>query len=163
MRAALMAAAGLAVALLAGSALATPIPDAGLTLSETASWLQGQGYAAHEEASGDTSVPGVAPSHLMFDYEGVRVGVYLLDCKEGRCGSMQFAVGWSTHGKFDISQMNRWNRQKRWCRGYYDDENDPWIEMDVDLTPGGSFELLNDDFATFKNACLAQFRQMYNL
>jgi len=156
-------AAAVSAALFAGVAQAAPIPDTGLTLSEVAGWLQGQGYKPREEPSTDTSAPGVAASHLEFDYDGVKVGAYLFDCKEGRCGSLQFATGWATHGKFDTSQMNRWNRRKRWCRGYFDSENDPWIEMDVDLTPGGSFELLDDNFATYRNACIGQFRRMYDL
>ena len=153
----------LSAALFAGVAQATPIPDDGVTMSEMTAWLQGQGFHTEEERSSDTSVSGVAATHLVFDYEGVKVGLYLFDCKAGRCGSVQFAVGWATHGRFDTTQMNRWNRDKRWCRGYFDAENDPWLEMDVDLTPGGTYELLNDDFATYKNACIGPFKQMYNL
>ncbi len=163
MRAGFIAAASLAASLFAGAAQATPIPDSGLTIAEAAGWLQGQGYASRQETSAGSAPADVAPTHLVFDYEGVKIGLYLFDCKAGRCGSVQFAAGWATHGKFDTRQMNTWNRDKRWCRGYFDSENDPWVEMDVDLTPGGSYELLNDDFATFKNACLSGFRQMYNL
>jgi hypothetical protein len=159
----LMATAVLAAALVTGAARATPIPDSGVTMSEIRGWLQGLGYAPTEENSTDTSVPGVAATHLMVDYEGAKLGVYLFDCKSGRCGSVQFATGWSTHGKFDTSQMNHWNSTNRWCRGYFDSENDPWLEMDVDLTPGGSYELLNDNLATYRNACLDEFRKMYDL
>ncbi len=31
-------------------------------------------------------------------------------------------------------------------RAYVDKVNDPWLEYDVDLTPGGSYELLKDEF-----------------
>ena len=146
-----------AAVLIAGAAHATPLPEGGLSLSETMVWLQGQGYDPSQEKGTDGS------THLLFNYNGVKLGVYLYDCSGARCGSIQFAVGWATHGKFDISQMNRWNRQKRWCRGYFDAENDPWLEMDVDLTPGGTYELLNDNFATYRNACISEFRKMYDL
>ncbi|HEY1425777.1 MAG TPA: YbjN domain-containing protein [Caulobacteraceae bacterium] len=162
MRGGLIATSMFFAAMLGGAAQATPIPSEGVTMAEIRGWLQGLGYAPQEENSTDTSVPGVAATHLTFDYQGVKLGVYLFDCKAGRCGSVQFASGWATHGKFDTSQMNHWNRSNRWCRGYFDSENDPWLEMDVDLTPGGSYELLNDNLATYRNACLGEFRKMYN-
>jgi hypothetical protein len=157
MRAGIFTAGVLAAVLAAGAAKATQIPDGGLTLAEAASWLHDQGYAPEPE----TGIDG--KQDLRFMYQGVRMGLYMYDCAGDRCGSLQFAVGWATHGKFDTSQMNRWNREKRWCRGYFDAENDPWLEMDVDLTPGGSYELLNDEFATFRNACLTEFQRMYDL
>jgi Putative bacterial sensory transduction regulator len=58
--------------------------------------------------------------------------------------------------------MNEWNRDKRWCRGYFDRVSDPWVEEDVDLTPGGTYELLNDSFATFRH-CVDDFTSMYGL
>ena len=156
MRAGLFTAGALAAALFAGGANATPIPDGGLTRAEVASWLQGQGYASEPVADKDGT------QHLLFMYQAAKVGVYMYDCSGDRCGSLQFSVGWATHGKFDISQMNRWNRDKRWCRGYFDDVNDPWVERDVDLTPGGSYEMLKDElFDVFKN-CIINFKAMYN-
>jgi hypothetical protein len=157
MRASLFTTGALAAALFAGATNATPIPDGGLTRAEVASWLQTQGYASEAVADNDGT------QHLRFTYQDVRVGVYMFDCSGDRCGSLQFSVGWATHGKFDTSQMNRWNRDKRWCRGYFDAENDPWVERDVDLSPGGSYDMLKDElFDVFKN-CIINFKAMYNL
>lgn len=163
MRAGLIATTMVLAATLGGAAHGAPIPNEGVTMSEVRGWLEGQGYTPTEENSTDTSVAGVAATHLLFHYQDVNVGVYLFDCKAGRCGSLQFASGWATHGKFDTSQMNHWNRTNRWCRGYFDADNDPWLEMDVDLTPGGSYELLNDNLATYRNACIGEFKKMYDL
>src|SRR5208282_5567130 len=126
----------LALALMSATASARDIPVAGLSIQDVVTWLQGIGYTTEIVADKDGS------SHIRSNYNGVKVGVYMFDCKNAVCGSLQFSAGWATHGKFDISQMNSWNRDKRWCRGYYDAENDPWVEKDVDLTPGGSYELL---------------------
>lgn len=157
MRVGLMTAWAFAAALVAAAANATPIPDGGLTLAETSAWLQGQGYPSETVTDSD------GKQHLRFMYQDVKVGVYMFDCNGGRCGSLQFSVGWATNGKFDVSQMNRWNREKRWCRGYFDAENDPWVERDVDLSPGGSYETLKDEaFDVFKN-CIVNFKAMYNL
>ena len=58
--------------------------------------------------------------------------------------------------------MNEWNRDNRWARGYYDSVNDPWVEYDVDLTPGGTYELLDDEFATWRST-LTRFMTHYGL
>ena len=43
--------------------------------------------------------------------------------------------------------MNDWNSTKRWAKAYVDDKDDPWLQMDVDLSPGGTEEGLNDQFS----------------
>jgi hypothetical protein len=75
---------------------------------------------------------------------------------------MNFAAGFSTGGKFDVSQINDWNSNNRWCRAYYDNVNDPWLEMDINLSPGGTYESLNDQFKSF-NGRLARFIDKYSL
>jgi hypothetical protein len=152
----LLAAAALIGVMVCGAAQAAGLPSGGLTRSEVSAWLAGQGYVAQEKASDDGSV------HLTSSYGGVNVGVYMFDCKGDRCGSLQFSSGWATHGKFDTSQMNAWNRDKRWCRGYFDSVGDPWVEHDVDLTPGGTYELLGDEFQIFRK-CVDDFRAKYSL
>jgi hypothetical protein len=132
------------------------IPAAGVTIDDLVSWLKNSGH----EAEVVTASNGVR--HVTTLTGTVDVGIYLFDCKEGHCGSIQFAAGFATHGKFDVSRMNEWNTKQRWARGYYDSTNDPWIEMDVDLTPGGTYELLDDEFATW-NSALANFMALYGL
>lgn len=132
------------------------IPAAGLSTNDIVAWLHDWGYRTEVVANHDGS------THVKTYYEGMNFGVYMLDCKEGTCGSVQFSAGWATHGKFDTSQMNRWDRDHRWCRGYFDSTNDPWVEMDVDLTPGGSYELLTDQLKIFED-CIDSFRRMYQL
>jgi hypothetical protein len=156
MRAAFLAAAALAFASVSGAAAARDIPIGGVTSDDIMAWLQAKGFVARPVTDSKGAV------HVSFTLEGSNVGVYFFDCTDNRCGSLQFAAGWAAHGKFDTTQMNRWNRDNRWCRGYFDAENDPWIEMDVDLTPGGSYELLDDEFATFKKS-LVNFKSLYSL
>ena len=54
--------------------------------------------------------------------------------------------------------MNDWNMNKRWVRAYVDKENDPWVEYDVDLAPGGTYEGLKDQFGIWQDA-LSHFRK----
>ena len=137
-------------------ALAEDIPSGGLTMEEVVTWLQSQNYTTQIVPDTDGT------KHLRIFYKGFKIGVYTFDCSSDRCGSLQFSAGWAMNGRFDVSRMNEWNRGKRWCRGYFDRENDPWVEEDVDLTPGGTYELLNDSFAIFRH-CVDDFTSMYGL
>jgi hypothetical protein len=33
-----------------------------------------------------------------------------------------------------------------------DKENDPWISQDIDLSPGGTYELLNDELKVWSDS-----------
>lgn len=156
MRIGFAGAAALALTLISGAATARDIPAGGFTTDDVVAWLQGQGYQAQVVTDKD------GKSHVSSATDGVGFGVYLYDCKDGRCGSLQFVAGFETHGKFDIAHMNDWNRDSRWARGYYDNANDPWVELDVDLTPGGTYELLNDELLTW-NSTLDRFIKKYGL
>ncbi|MGD0192140.1 MAG: YbjN domain-containing protein [Rhizomicrobium sp.] len=155
-RYAVRAALALALMLVPGIATAKNIADGGLTIGDVVTWLQAKGYKA-DIVTGDDG-----KQHVSSTSNGAKFGVYMFDCKAERCGSFQFSAGFATHGKFDTSEMNKWNRDKRWCRGYFDSVNDPWVEEDVDLTPGGTYELLDDQFTIFRN-CLDGFETMYSL
>lgn len=147
----------LALALMsAAAAAAKDIPAGGFTVADVAAWLQDQGYRAQIVTDKDGT------KHVSSATSGVDFGVYLYDCKGERCGSIQFAAGWATHGSFDTARMNEWNRRNRWARGYYDDAKDPWLEYDIDLTPGGTYELLNDELATW-NTSVTNFVKLYSL
>jgi hypothetical protein len=141
------------VLLLASVASARDIPAAGFTLDEVVTWLQSSGHPTQ-------MIPDSGVGHIQTSTGGVPFRVYMFDCKEGRCGSIQFAAGLEIHGKFDLSRMNGWNTKNRWGRGYYDGNNVPWVEMDVDMTPGGTYELLNDELATW-NKTLVHFVTMF--
>lgn len=132
------------------------IPVGGFTTDDVVAWLQSAGYAA-KVVMGDSGKP-----HVSSFTQGTPFHVFMHDCQGDRCASVRFAAGFATHGKFDISQMNDWNVNARWCRGYYDSVNDPWLEMDVDLHPGGTYESLNDQFAAWDNT-LARFIKKYSL
>jgi hypothetical protein len=138
-----------------GVAAAQSISADGLTANDVAAWLQGKGYPA--EIGADNGKLRVRSK-----LGNTTFSVMLFDCNGDRCGSLQFYAGFQTHGRFDTSRMNEWNRNQRWARGYFDASNDPWLEMDVDLTPGGTYELLNDEFATWKKV-LTTFITNYSL
>ena len=89
--------------------------------------------------------------------EGTEFSVYQYDCKQDVCGSLQFSVGFDTKGAFKSHDMNEWNRNNRWVRAFTDDVHDPWLAQDVDLSPGVSYENLNDEFTIWRSS-LKRFR-----
>jgi hypothetical protein len=133
-----------------------PIPPGGLMIGDVVTWLQSAGYLA-KVVTGSSGNP-----HIESAAQGTEINIFMDDRRDDRCASIRFAAGFSTNGKFDISQMNEWNKAARWVRGYYDSVNDPWIEMDIDLYPGGTYESLNDQFVTWNNM-LGKFIRKYSL
>lgn len=67
--------------------------------------------------------------------------IYFYDCDEGirleRCLSVQFYAAFTIGRPFPADRMNEWNRTRRFARGYIDHEQDPTIEMDVNLAADG--------------------------
>lgn len=136
-----LAAAVVASGLWASGAVAGPIADGGLTAKEVARWLQDQGYKA-ELKVGESGKPYVRSAA-----EGVSFSIYLYDCKAGdRCASLQFSASFDLDKPMDLKVVNAWNRDKRFLKAYLDDEGDPFVEYDASVSPGGSYEALNDDF-----------------
>jgi hypothetical protein len=135
----------LAFGLLPGAAGAKDLPAKGMTIDEVVSWLQGAGYMAQIQTGKD----GVR--NIYSSAEGTNFHIYFYDCKQDRCGSIQFSTGINTNGAFPAQRVNDWSAKSRWVRAYSDKVNDPWMEYDVDLTPGGTYELLNDEFAIWRN------------
>ena len=133
-----------ALVLISSGADSKNLPAKGMTIDEIAKWLQGAGYKAQiQTANGEQNIYSSA--------DGQNFHIYQYDCnKTKRCGSFQFSVGFDTKGSFDPSKVNDWNKDNRWVRAYVDKVNDPWLEQDIDLTPGGTYELLDDEFAVWR-------------
>jgi hypothetical protein len=132
------------------------IPDGGLTLEEIVAWLQGGGYSAKLVTAQD------GKRHILSNTQGVPFDVFTPGCTAGRCASLTFVISFATKGKFDVSQLNQWNSDVPWCKAYYDTVNDPCLDMDISLSPGGTYESLNDLFATW-NTVLGRFIAQYSL
>ena len=148
--------AALAIGLCAGPAAAKNLPAGGMTIDDIAAWLQSEGYKAQIQTSNDGT------KNIYSSSNGQNFHIYQYDCKNGnRCGSLQFSVGFNTKGAFNGDKMNDWNRDNRWVRAYVDKVNDPWLEYDVDLEPGGTYELLNDEFGIWRDS-LDHFRKFIN-
>ena len=45
--------------------------------------------------------------------------------------------------------VNAWNSGKRFVDCFLDDEGDPWFTYDINLSPGGTREALDDNFGVW--------------
>lgn len=81
--------------------------------------------------------------------------VFFLGCdSDGKdCKWVQFFAGFRSDKSPSLEQMNAYARDNPWGRIYIDEEDDPVIELDVDLEAGGmSPELFIDNVAYWQSA-----------
>jgi hypothetical protein len=64
--------------------------------------------------------------------------------------NIQFRFVARTSSSLDF--VNTWNRDKSYTKAYLDSEENPVIEMDIDLTGGVTEERIKDGVSTFRNA-----------
>jgi hypothetical protein len=62
-----------------------------------------------------------------------------------------------------MSQVNDWNKVKRFSRAYIDKDGDPALEFDVDLDDGGMSAALFIDNIEFFEASIAGFKKHIGL
>lgn len=131
-------AAFVAVALTPGAVFAQSTVDA-TAPGQIVNLLRGFGSAVLEtDSAGDPMVVG--------RMDGTRFLVLFYGCDdEGmRCRSIQFRAAWETDGSYAITDLNAWNRDKRFGKAYLDDVDDPVLEMDVNLFEGVTTRNLED-------------------
>ncbi len=131
--------------LFAGTAAAKPISDKGLTVKEVQAWLLDAGYKAEivKEEKGEDYVKSAA--------EGIKYDIFLRDCDAAHaCRSLTFSAGFNLDKGTTAVKMNEWNADNRYVKGHIDEENDPYLQYDANLAPGGTYEALDDDFSVWK-------------
>ena len=125
--------------------LAGALPDGGATAAEVAGVLQDKGYRAEitTDSAGDPLIDSAA--------DGTKFSVYFYGCEgeEPRCNAIQFMAAFDLEEGLSLEQINLWNREHRFGRGYLDDENDPFVEMDLDVEYGFTTEALANNLDTW--------------
>lgn len=137
----------------ASSAFAYPFQDGGITAQDVAGVLQSKGYQAQVGTDNDGD-PKISSST-----DGVKFTVFFYGCNHTpRCTSITFQAGFHLEGGFSVTKINDWNKDKRFLKGWLDNVNDPYTEMDVDTEHGFTSQALAtyiDDWAAgipeFKN------------
>lgn len=83
------------------------------------------------------------------EVDGTKFAVFFYGCTNGKnCATISFYAGWTGSGA-DLAKVNEWNRTQRFGRAYLDKDNDPCIQMEVDLDDGGMSKLLFEDNVEF--------------
>lgn len=146
MKAILIALAGLAT-VAAGSASAdeSVINKAGMTGPEVAALLQAEGYKAalSKDKQGDPMIKSAT--------SGATFTIYFYDCEKDRCRALQFSSGFDLKDGLTLAKINDWNKGNRYLKAYLDDENDPYVQYDVNVDAGRTFSGLKDDLAIWSS------------
>lgn len=83
------------------------------------------------------SKPGDDP-YIESTRSGLKFLVLFMNCTDNKnCKTLQYYMGFSDAKNVTLEKLNKWNKGKRFARGYKDDEGDPVLEMDVDLDFAG--------------------------
>lgn len=120
-------------------------------------------FATETEARIVTSLTATALKELMHDegyavsldkngvvtwkVEGLRTQLVTADDLR----SIQFHAAFDG-GNVALEKVNEWNRTKRFSRSYLDDEGDPHLELDLDLSGGVSTERIRDFLRTSRTS-----------
>ncbi len=143
MKSLLLAAVGAACVLAgAGAAQAAPLPANGMTVKEVQTWLLDSGYKAEKAKDGEDE-------YLRSAADGVNFEVHFYDCKKDRCASIQMIAGFDLDEKLTWEKANGWNSGKRFVNCFLDEDGDPWFSYDINLSPGGTREALDDNFGVW--------------
>jgi len=110
-----------------------------------------RGYGAATLGVDDVGDPKVSGR-----IDGNAYTIFFYGCTDGReCTNLQFSSGWISD-RVNMDMINDWNRQNRFSRAYLDDEDDPIIEMDVNMEFGVSRRNFDDTFGVW-SAVLSGF------
>jgi len=100
-----------------------------LTLEEMEAILKEEGYRYERVKEGEVV-------YFRLRMAGLRALLFLFDCKEGRCESLQLYATFSMEKPPTLERINRWNQEKRFSRAYLDQDGDSVLESELDLQGG---------------------------
>lgn len=117
--------------------------------------MRDAGYRADVEALSDGE-PYIQSSSGGYPF---RVFFYGCDDNHGNCKTVQLFAGFVTDNSPTFEEMNAYARDNRFGRIYIDIEDDPVIEMDIDLEDGGMSAELFTDNLEYWEYIMGQFAQ----
>jgi hypothetical protein len=127
----------LSAAVLCSTAVAAPL-SGGVTAEQMAAALKAKGLAASIVKAED----GTPKIESAIDDAMFQVWFYDCDKQNTKCTSVQFSKGYDIKPQFPCTKVNEWNRDYRFGRIWTDKEDDPFIELDLDVQNGGTTEML---------------------
>jgi hypothetical protein len=120
----------LTLGLLSGAAQAQHIVSAE-DPEELAAVIRALGFQAKVEKD------NVGDPVIRSSSSGVDFSIYFYDCSSNkRCQSLHFTAGYDLPDGTSLQAMQQWNADKRFASAYVDEEDDPFLQMDLN-TEGG--------------------------
>lgn len=108
---------------------------------QIATLLRDAGYRAQMDTAADNT------PMIRSTAERLEFLIFFFGCDaEGGCSSIQYSAGFDLPDGMSHEKVNEWNSTKRFGRVFLDAENDPYIQMDVNLDFGVSDENFMDSF-----------------
>jgi hypothetical protein len=91
---------------------------------------------------------------------GTRFYILFYNCTANRnCATVQFRTGYKLEKPIGLDRINEWNSRQRFAKAHLDTDNDPVIDMDVDLDDGGVSKALFIDNLEFWSSALPAFEK----
>jgi len=116
--------------------------------------MQSAGYAAK------LGTDKIGDPMITSGYSGTAFQILFYNCTNHRdCATVQFHVGFDLGKAPTLETMNEWNRTQRFGRAFLDKEQDPILEMDVDLDDGGLSHDLFVDNLEFWTSVMPKFEK----
>ena len=116
--------------------------------------LQKEGFSAK------LGVDKVGDPMITSGVSGTTFQIFFYNCTDHKaCATVTFHAGYDLKTNIGLDKINEWNRGKRFGRAYLDKENDPILEMDVDLDDGGLSQALFIDNVQFWTSILGEFEK----
>jgi hypothetical protein len=113
---------------------------------ELASVIQALGFQAKLEKD------NVGDPVIRSSSSGVDFSIYFYDCKSNkRCQSLHFTAGYDLTDGTSLEAMQQWNADKRFASAYVDDENDPFLQMDLNTEGGVTRENFEKSFELWQS------------
>lgn len=95
------------------------------------SLMQDDGYAVSQD------VDSYGDPRFTFKTSQTTTRVLFYGCTEGKdCKYIMFQSGWNLADGMALTGVNEWNEGRVWGKAYLDDENDPFLELAINLYGG---------------------------
>ncbi|MBO9623072.1 MAG: YbjN domain-containing protein [Sphingomonas sp.] len=116
--------------------------------------LQAAGYSA------TLGVDGTGDPMITSGVGGSKFQVFFYNCTDHKaCATVQFHIGYDLSTSPGLQSINEWNSSQRFGRAHLDKENDPILEMDLDLDDGGMSQALFEDNLEFWASVVGRFEK----
>lgn len=102
---------------------------------------------------------GVGDPMIKSSVSGTDITIFFYGCTDNAaCKSLLFKVGYDLTDGTTLDVINDWNVSALFGRSYMDDEDDPWLEMAVNMDGGVSRRNFEDTFDWWEVA-VGQFEE----